>query len=113
MTHTHIVSFRYRPDVSASQRSTVLSRFLALGSTCLDAEGKRYILDISGGANDSPEGMGKEFDHTFILLFSSKAQLDYYLDRDPVHAEFKDLVKPLILDAFVFDFSSRWKAYDV
>lgn len=56
---THVVSFKYKPSVSSAERHLFGSSFLALKDTCLDKTGQPYILSLTGGSNNSPEGHTK------------------------------------------------------
>ncbi|EPQ27114.1 uncharacterized protein PFL1_05396 [Pseudozyma flocculosa PF-1] len=113
MTITHIVSFKYHASTTPEEKDEIQRRIFLLPSTCLHPDtGRPYFVDAQGGVNTSPEGFGKDFDHAFVLLFQSQADLDYYLETDPVHDEFKVFVKPFVDDLFVFDFPSTWKGYD-
>ncbi|CAO1618040.1 unnamed protein product [Parajaminaea phylloscopi] len=114
--YTHIVSFKYRPDVSEETRAEVHRRFLALKHQCRVQSSKhaessptqsgQYIASLTGGSrNISPEGAGKDYDHLFVVIFHTSEHVAYYLDEDPAHDDFKAFVGPLIEDAFIYDFS--------
>ncbi|KDE09510.1 hypothetical protein MVLG_00409 [Microbotryum lychnidis-dioicae p1A1 Lamole] len=134
---THIVSFTYAPTVSSSEKHLIASSFLALKERCAlpkdfyantqaEAEsdearvegetldGGRYIVECSGGCNNSPEGFSRGFEHTFILTFRNKQERDYYLDRDPAHQAFKEMLggkladdgKSKLIGVWVFDFEA-------
>ncbi|PWN97962.1 hypothetical protein FA09DRAFT_318956 [Tilletiopsis washingtonensis] len=106
MTITHIVSFRYANSVSEAERNKYFDELLALKHTCL-RDGKPYIRALVGGcANTSPEGAGKGFDHTFVVTFASADDVKHYLETDDVHMEFASRVKPLLADAFIYDFET-------
>ncbi|GAA6038430.1 hypothetical protein JCM8097_007646 [Rhodosporidiobolus ruineniae] len=99
---THIVSFRYKPSTSDAERHLVASRFLALQDQC-ELKGERY-LSVTGGKQNSPEGLGKGYEHTFVVTFTSSEHRDFYVSDDPAHNAFKELIKDHIADVFVFDF---------
>ncbi|PWN26717.1 hypothetical protein BDZ90DRAFT_260978 [Jaminaea rosea] len=106
MPYTHIVSFKYRSDVDAAKRQEAYDRFLQLKPSCETKEGKPYILDLKAGkGNVSPEGKGHGYDQIFIAIFANERDVAYYLGEDPVHLEYMDFVKPLLEDAFIFDFT--------
>jgi hypothetical protein len=61
MTIIHIVHFGFSSTVSESEKKDIASRFLGLKQSCTlqdkDGKGDRYIVDLQGGVNNSPEGM--------------------------------------------------------
>ncbi|CAD6983403.1 unnamed protein product, partial [Tilletia controversa] len=96
----------YKPDVSPAQRAEALRVFAQLELDCKLSSGERYIAGFQCGAeNVSPEGRGKGFDHGFIITYSDPAHLDYYLNQDPAHIEFKKYIGPLLDDVFIYDFT--------
>ncbi|CEH13237.1 Stress responsive alpha-beta barrel [Ceraceosorus bombacis] len=108
MTITHIVSFRYAETVDQATRQSVFQRFLDLRSLCKLQDGSAYIADvIAGNANISPEGAGKGFDHTFIVTFNNADHVKHYLETDAAHLDFAAFVKPLLVDAFIYDFHTQ------
>ncbi|KDQ49761.1 hypothetical protein JAAARDRAFT_42600 [Jaapia argillacea MUCL 33604] len=97
---THIVSFKYKNVADAPEAAR---RFQALLTEC-KLDGKPYILSLTAGSNNSPEGASKGLQHTFVLIFPDLETRDYYLDVDIAHQEFKSYIRPLVQDAFIFDF---------
>lgn len=55
---THIVHFAYKPEVDLSTRHLLASRFLLLLESC-KRDGKPYILSLTGGKQNSTEGVDK------------------------------------------------------
>ncbi|KZM23860.1 carbon-sulfur lyase [Ascochyta rabiei] len=101
---THIVLFKYRPDITWTDFQTHFDAFRALQSRCLHPDtGKPYMLSMRMGQNNSWEPFSKGMTHAFVLEFASQAHLDYYLLHDGVHAEFSRAAKPLIEDSVVVD----------
>jgi hypothetical protein len=114
----HIVLFRYKPGTADEVKSTVAARFLSMKQTATRS-GDPYIVSIEVGPQISQEGLGNGFEQGFIVTFQSEGDRNYYVGEpfirdpayfDPVHAEFKSYVGPL-LDAdggcLVFDFRVR------
>jgi hypothetical protein len=79
---------------------------LSLKDNCVHSEIKEpYIVSISGGKDNSPEGMQvwhpylfyttlpwlpvlqKGLTHGFVVEFASIADRDYYVAKDPTHAK--------------------------
>jgi hypothetical protein len=114
-TVRHIVLFRYRAEVTPGQRTEVARRFEALAASARD--GAPYIESIVSGEQGSGEGAGHGFEHAFVVTFASEGDRNYYVGEpvhddqdhlDPVHAEFKAFVGPLLAPGadgvLVFDF---------
>jgi hypothetical protein len=101
---THIVLFKYRPDITWTAFQSHFDSFRALQSRCLHPDtGKPYMLSMRMGQNNSWEPFSKGMTHAFILEFASQEHLDHYLLRDEVHAEFSRNAHPLIEDSLVVD----------
>lgn len=101
---THIVLFKYRPDLSWKDFESHFDSFKALQSRCIHHDtGKPYMLSMRMGKNLSWEAFGKGMTHGFVLEFASQNDLDYYLTQDPVHLDFSKKAGPLIEDSVVVD----------
>jgi hypothetical protein len=99
----HVVLFRYLPKISDGVRHEVLRRFLALAET--HRAGEPYIQSVVGGPPMGGEGSEAGFDHGFVVTFASAGDRNYYVGEpvvsdarffDPVHADFKRFVGPLL-----------------
>jgi hypothetical protein len=106
------VLFRYRPEVSPADRQEFADRFLALAAT--PRHGAPYIVSVVGGPPRGGEGAGGGFEQGFVVTFASEGDRNYYVGEpvfederhlDPVHAEFKRFVGPLLASdgVLVFD----------
>jgi hypothetical protein len=51
------------------------------------------LLDFSGGAYSSPEGLNKGFTHGFVMTFTDAASRDAYLPH-PEHEKVKEVIFP-------------------
>ncbi len=101
---THIVLFKYRSNISWTDFQTHFTTFQSLQQRCRHPDtGKPYMLSMRMGQNNSWERFSKGMTHGFVLEFASQAHLDYYLQHDPVHAEFSRSAKPLTEDSVVVD----------
>lgn len=101
---THIVLFKYRPDISWTAFQTHFTAFQALRTRCLHpSTGKPYILSLRMGQNNSWEPFSKGLTHGFVLEFATQEHLDYYLLHDSVHAQFSRDAAPLVEDSVVVD----------
>lgn len=89
MPVVHVVSFKYQPSVSSTERMELYRQFNTFRSECRYTDGEPYILDFkSSTQNISPENAGKGFHHIFITTFPSQQHVNYYLENDPVHLAF-------------------------
>lgn len=106
---THIVLFKYRPHITWTQFEEHFSAFTALKTRCL-RDGNPYMKSMRMGKNRSWEPCSKGMAHGFVLELASQDDLDYYLTKDEIHAEFSRNAKPLIEDSVVVDGHSRWRS---
>lgn len=101
---THIVLFKYRPDITWTDFQAHFSAFQALRTRCVHPDtGKPYMLSLRMGQNNSWEPFSKGMTHGFVLEFASQEHLDYYLLHDAVHKAFSLSAAPLIADSVVVD----------
>ena len=98
----HIVYFKFQADAQENLIKKTCDSFLALAKDC-QKDGSTYMKSIKGGKDISIEGKSKGLTHAFVITFKSKADRDYYINEDQVHASFvKGLTK--VEDAQVIDF---------
>ncbi|WWC92386.1 uncharacterized protein L201_007343 [Kwoniella dendrophila CBS 6074] len=84
----HIVAFKTR---SATGLQALREAFLALPQECLHpTTNKPYIQIARGGKQISTEGKDRGMQVCFVMEFENEDDLAYYLDKDPVHEEFKN-----------------------
>lgn len=101
-TITHIVLFKYRPNITWQEFEAHFDSFTALKSKCL-RNGRPYMLSMRMGKNRSWEPFSKGMTHGFVLEFANQSDLDYYLTEDQVHMAFSRAAGPLIEDSVVVD----------
>ena len=113
----HVVSFKYKPGVSAEVKADIAKRFIALKDAA-QRDGAPYIVSIAGGAAISREGFDQGLEQAFIVTFKNTQDRDYFVGKpyreamDPHHQALAEQVTPLLAaDAsgkptglFVFDF---------
>jgi hypothetical protein len=100
----HIPQFKYRPEVSWLALQNHFEHLRSLQQKCIHpSTGKPYMLSMRFGKNNSWENLGKGITHVAILEFASQEDLDYYLLRDEVHAEFSRQALPLVEEVTVVD----------
>ncbi|HMJ88526.1 MAG TPA: Dabb family protein [Candidatus Acidoferrum sp.] len=98
----HVVSFKYKSDVTDAQKKEVETAFAALKKSI------PQIKSLDYGTNVSPEGFDRGFTHMWVLTFDNAADRDAYL----VHSEHKKFGKQLggkLAEGgvFVVDFVSK------
>lgn len=96
----HVVSFKFKEEVTANQVNKVVHDFQGL------REKIPVILDFEWGINNSQEGHSKGFTHGFMLTFQDEAARDAYLTH-PDHLILVDRVGPLLEDVFVIDYWTK------
>jgi hypothetical protein len=70
----------------------------------LNSSGEDYIVDITGGTNNSKEGNDHGLEHAYVFTFKSIEDRDYYIEEDPVHTQLKEFIGPYIADLRVVDY---------
>lgn len=118
----HVVAFRFKGDAETKARiPEVVNAFSALQASSVDPEDPehRLIKSFHYGINNSTEQVSfgtkgdaadRSTEYTFVLTFGSVAERDFYVDEEPTHQAFKELVGPLLEGGaegvFVTDFVS-------
>lgn len=96
----HVVSFKFKADVTKEQIQEVVQAFAAL------KEKIPQIATFEWGTNVSPENLNKGFTHCFVLTFRDAKARDAYLVH-PAHKAFGKLVGGVVEDVFVIDYLAR------
>jgi hypothetical protein len=100
----HVVLFRFRADVSESERREVAARFAKLIES-RRSDGRPYIESIDIGTQMSGEDAGHGFELGVIVTFASLGDRNFYVGSpvvqdpqciDQQHAAFKVFVGPLL-----------------
>lgn len=99
----HWVLFKFRTDVTESEKKEIITRFLALKDS--KKNGASYITLLEYGYQNSRESAKGDYDIGFRVSFNSQADRDYYVgkpfltapgDYDPLHDDFKNFVDPYL-----------------
>lgn len=96
---THTVLFKWKLKVSDREKAKAKEWALSL-KQCAGVE------KIVAGPNTSPEGAGKGFDYGFVMEITDESFLNYYLNEDPIHKDFKEKISFLVDDVLVYDISN-------
>ncbi len=94
----HIVCLKFKNEASPIEVLEIEEKFPALQQSIPG------IVSIEWGTNNSPEGLNKDFSHCFIVTFENEDARTTYLPH-PLHQAFVNILKPLLDDVFVIDFS--------
>ena len=94
----HVVQFKFKKDAPKEQVDKVVTEFAAL------AKKIDVIQSLEWGTNNSPEGFNKGFTHCWIVTFKTAKDRDTYL-KHPDHEAFVAILKPVLEDAQVLDFT--------
>lgn len=106
MPIVHIVLFEFKPSTESEVIHEVCRQMLALKENCIHPTSKRpYILDSSGGRDNSPEGHQGAFSHAFVSRFANEEDRRYYLEEDPAHLEFVKSLENIIQNVRVVDYA--------
>ncbi|UZP45290.1 hypothetical protein NXS19_013102 [Fusarium pseudograminearum] len=117
MTVTHILLVSFKPSASQATVDSICNRIIAFKETCLDPDGKPYVLATngwkpyqqvlatSGGINNNPEHSNKNMTHGFIIEFRNDADRVYFLNVDVAHKEFVEHIDPNNNDFLTLDFT--------
>ncbi|KAL2108757.1 hypothetical protein VUR80DRAFT_3382 [Thermomyces stellatus] len=102
---THIVMFKWKDSADEASISEATSHFLSLKKRCTHPVYKTpYILSLTGGRDNSPEGLQDGLTHAFVVEFRSVWERDYYVRDDPDHRVFKDSIEKIVDKVVVMDF---------
>ncbi|CZS88117.1 uncharacterized protein RCO7_01083 [Rhynchosporium graminicola] len=106
MSIVHIVLFEFKPTTDSAVIQDVCKRMLALRQKCIHPTTKQpYMVENSGGRDNSPEGHQGGFSHGFVAHFKNEEDRRYYLEEDPAHLEFVASLKDIIQNVRVVDYS--------
>jgi Stress responsive A/B Barrel Domain len=81
----HVVLFRLRPQTPAEVFAEIMSGLEELRGLLPG------LLEVSGGAQNSREGIGPDFTHGFAITFADAATRDAYLAH-PKHEPIKQKI---------------------
>ena len=96
----HVVAFKFKEDASPDQIKKVEGAFCDLKKRI------PQIKSLEWGTNVSKENLGKGFTHCFFVTFKSEKDCEAYV-RHPDHQAFVEILKPIMADAFVFDYLAK------
>ncbi len=96
----HAVFFKFTETATEEGIQKVVDEFLLL------KEKIDTIVDIEWGTSESVEGLDGGFTHVFFVTFADVEGLKTYLPH-PAHEAFVEILKPILDDVFVFDYTAK------
>jgi Stress responsive A/B Barrel Domain len=116
----HVVTFRFKSDVTALQRQSFARQIQALSETS-KWDGRPLIVSIRYGEPMSREGFDQGFQQMFIVEFRNAADRDYFVGppyRDAAEAAHQRVIDQVlphvergpggeITGTFVYDFETE------
>ncbi|KAH8902844.1 hypothetical protein BR93DRAFT_953632 [Coniochaeta sp. PMI_546] len=98
--------FQFKDTVAADAIAETNRRMLALKDTCIDpVTQKPYIRSLTGGRDNSIEGLQNGISYAFVVEFDSLEKRDYYVKVDPSHKAFLQVAGSVLEKAIVVDFT--------
>jgi hypothetical protein len=98
----HVVFFKFKKEATPEQIENLCKEFTTLPSKIKEIDGFEW------GTNNSPENLDKGFKHCWVVSFKSAKDRDVYL-KHPAHEAFVGIVKPIVEDVMVVDFTPEKK----
>ncbi|RYP19607.1 hypothetical protein DL767_009617 [Monosporascus sp. MG133] len=106
MPINHIVLFQFKADASPDTINKTVAAMLGLKNSCVHpASQKPYIKSLTGGPDNSPEGMQAGIQYGFVVEFENSQDRDYYVAEDKAHQAFKDSLSGIMEKVIVVDYS--------
>ncbi|KAK1226466.1 hypothetical protein PQX77_010550 [Marasmius sp. AFHP31] len=105
MPIVHVVQFGFNSSTSPEKVAEMCSTMLGLKDKCIHPKTKKpYIQSAMGGIDNSLEGLQGGITHVFISQFENEEDRRYYVEEDPAHNDFKNLVQGVAEVVRVVDF---------
>ncbi|KAK7697096.1 hypothetical protein SLS64_013889 [Diaporthe eres] len=80
---------------------------MALRTACVNPSSLQpYIKSLTGGKDNSPEGLQHGATHGFVVEFASTQDRDYYVSQDPAHQKLKKSIDSLVESVVVVDWEN-------
>ncbi|RYP13780.1 hypothetical protein DL765_006729 [Monosporascus sp. GIB2] len=106
MPVNHIVLFQFKADASPDIVNKAVAGMLRLKDLCVHPTSQKpYIRSLTGGPDNSPEGMQAGIQYGFVVEFESPEERDYYVGKDEAHQTFKDSLSGIMEKVIVVDYS--------
>ncbi|KAI1083261.1 stress responsive A/B barrel domain-containing protein [Whalleya microplaca] len=106
MPVNHIVLFQFKANASPEAVDQACASMLALKETCLHPQTQKpYIKSLTGGKDNSKEGLQNGIEWGFVVEFDNLDDRDFYVSTDKAHDAFKATAGPIIEKCIVVDYN--------
>ncbi|KAI1194399.1 stress responsive A/B barrel domain-containing protein [Nemania serpens] len=106
MPVNHLVLFQFKAEATAEEVEKAYLHMLSLKDNCLHpATQKPYIRSLTGGKDNSPEGLQNGIQYAFVVEFETVADRGFYLNDDEAHKAFLANASPIFEKVIVVDYS--------
>ncbi|KAI1340077.1 stress responsive A/B barrel domain-containing protein [Xylariaceae sp. FL0016] len=106
MPVNHIVQFQFKIEASEESVKQAVASMLALRDKCMHPKTqKEYIRSLTGGRDNSKEGLQNGIQWAFVVEFENLEDRDFYVSEDSAHQAFVSGATPIIEKAIVVDYS--------
>ncbi|KAI7774849.1 stress responsive a b barrel domain-containing protein [Diaporthe eres] len=104
---THTVLFHFKKDADPQAIRNACNGMMALRTACVNPSSLQpYIKSLTGGKDNSPEGLQHGATHGFVVEFASTQDRDYYVSQDPAHQKLKKSIGSLVESVVVVDWEN-------
>ncbi|KKY32768.1 putative stress responsive a b barrel domain-containing protein [Diaporthe ampelina] len=104
---THTVLFQFKKDADPQAIRSACNEMMALRTACVNPSSlELYIKSLTGGKDNSPEGLQHGATHGFVVEFASTQDRDYYVSQDPAHQKLKKSMASLVENVVVVDWEN-------
>ncbi|KAF8178555.1 hypothetical protein K438DRAFT_1726133 [Mycena galopus ATCC 62051] len=98
--------FQFKADASPEAVQEACVRMLSLKEGCIHPESRLpCIKSLTGGKDNSTEGLQNGIQYAFVVEFESAADRDYYVVTDPTHKAFVKSIAAIMQKAIVVDYN--------
>ncbi|GAW19524.1 hypothetical protein EKO27_g8059 [Xylaria grammica] len=106
MPINHLVLFQFKDGASTETIDETYADMLSLKDNCIrDGTQKPYIQSLTGGKDNSPEGLQNGIQYAFVVQFANEDDRNYYALEDKAHKAFIAKHLPNLGKAIVVDYS--------
>lgn len=95
----HILLIRFKTKTTAAEIESLKQAFKIMSYSIQGIDGFEW------GSNDSPENKNKGYRHSVMITFKDETARQHYLPH-PEHLKLKHVLRPLLEDIIVFDYST-------
>lgn len=106
MPVNHLVLFQFKDEATTESVENAYAGMLGLKDACVrDGTQTPYIKSLTGGRDNSPEGLQNGIQYAFVVEFENVEDRDFYVHQDKAHKAFIAKAGPSIAKAIVVDYN--------